>query len=110
MVEKWAVRCGEAAWSPDVRSKRIDGVSKTRQPTVVSGRRMRPPLRWHRHSHSAQRHTKTARGRPSESVNLDAPEIIKAVSELPTAIAQPQAWNPEPVAGKLQRMPSNCRR
>jgi hypothetical protein len=33
------------------------------------------------------------------SVNLAAPEIIKAVSELPRDPRSNQAWNPEPVAG-----------
>ena len=42
--------------------------------------------------------TTTAAADPC-AVNLAAPEIIKAVSELPRDPRSNQAWNPEPLAG-----------
>ena len=47
---------------------------------------------------AARRRTDTAAADPC-AVNLAAPEITKAVSELPRDPRSNQGWNPEPLAG-----------
>ena len=76
-------------------------VSKTPEPTVASkapvtaGPRSAPPL--------APPPPVLAAPTPAAvdpcAINLAAPEIIKAVSELPRDPRSNQAWNPEPLAG-----------
>jgi len=71
--------------------------SKTPEPTVTSpapatARPSSMPLP------SVAAPTATAAADPC-AVNLAAPEIIKAVSELPRDPRSNQAWNPEPLAG-----------
>jgi len=70
--------------------------SKTPEPTVISpaptAARPSSPLP------TVAAPTTTEAADPC-AVNLAAPEIIKAVSELPRDPRSNQAWNPEPVAG-----------
>jgi LppP/LprE lipoprotein len=72
-------------------------VSKTPEPTVVSARpqtaspSLAPPP-------PVVAPSATAAADPC-AVNLAAPEIVKAVSELPRDPRSNQAWNPEPLAG-----------
>jgi len=69
-------------------------VAKTPEPTVTSAAPARPPAR-----------TVIATPSPSAppadpcAVNLGAPEIAKAVSELPRDPRSDQAWSAEPLAG-----------
>ena len=97
---KWAVLIvrGDGRWSPDaVRATRPS--SKTPEPTVTTpapatARRTAavpppPPV---------VAPTTTAAADPC-AVNLAAPEIVTAVSELPRDPRSNQAWNPEPLAG-----------
>jgi hypothetical protein len=70
-------------------------VSKTPEPTVPPPAlaTARPPS-----TRSVPAPTVTAAADPCE-VNLAAPEIAKAVSELPRDPRSNQGWNPEPLAG-----------
>jgi hypothetical protein len=71
-------------------------VSKTPEPTVTSPAPTPRPSSSLKPSLAAP--TPTAAADPC-AVNLAAPEIIKAVSELPRDPRSNQAWNPEPLAG-----------
>jgi hypothetical protein len=92
---KWAVVIG-AAWLILAGCGSGDStVSKTPEPTVTSPApaTARPPS-----APSVPAPTATAATDPCE-VNLAAPEIAKAVSELPRDPRSNQGWNPEPLAG-----------
>jgi hypothetical protein len=72
-------------------------VSKTPEPTITATGQAtaRPPSA---PAPSASAPSATAAADPCD-VNLAAPEITKAVSELPRDPRSNQAWNPEPMAG-----------
>jgi hypothetical protein len=73
-------------------------VSKTPEPTIGSApRATAPPLA---SPPPIATPTTTAAADPC-TVNLTAPEIAKAVSELPRDPRSNQAWNPEPLAGNF---------
>jgi hypothetical protein len=94
---KWAVVVGAAALAVTGCGSSDSTASKTPEPTVTSpapatARPSSMPLP------SLAAPTATAAADPC-AVNLAAPEIIKAVSELPRDPRSNQAWNPEPLAG-----------
>ena len=93
---KWAVVIGAAALVVAGCGSSDSTASKTPEPTVTS-----PAPATARPSSpkpSVAAPTTTAAADPC-AVNLAAPEIIKAVSELPRDPRSNQAWNPEPLAG-----------
>jgi hypothetical protein len=90
-VVKWAVVIGAAAIVVAGCGSSDSTASKTPEPTVTS-----PAPATVRPSIAAP--TATAAADPC-AVSLAAPEIIKAVSELPRDPRSNQAWNPEPLAG-----------
>ena len=93
---KWAVVIGAAALAVAGCGSSDSTASKTPEPTVTS-----PAPATARPSSpkpSVAAPTTTAAADPC-AVNLAAPEIIKAVSELPRDPRSNQAWNPEPLAG-----------
>ena len=80
-----------------MRLGRLDGLQDAGadgHPTAAPTARDR---RWPRRR-PRQRRTTTAAADPC-AVNLAAPEIAKAVSELPRDPRSNQAWSPEPLAG-----------
>jgi hypothetical protein len=93
---KWAVLIAAAGLAVAGCGSSDSTVSKTPQPTVVSAPPATPPP-FASHPPAATP-TTTAETDPC-AVNLAAPEIIKAVSELPRDPRSNQAWNPEPLAG-----------
>jgi len=93
---KWAVLIAAAGLVVAGCGSSDSTVSKTPQPTVVSAPPATPPP-FASHPPAATT-TTTAEADPC-AVNLAAPEIIKAVSELPRDPRSNQAWNPEPLAG-----------
>ena len=94
---KWAVVIGAAALAVAGCGASDSTASKTPEPTVTS-----PAPATARPSSSPRLSvaapTTTAAADPC-AVNLAAPEIIKAVSELSRDPRSNQAWNPEPLAG-----------
>ena len=92
---KWAVMFGAAALTVAGCGSSDSTVSKTPEPTVVSPapETVPPPS-----APSLPPPTATAAPDPCE-VNLAAPEIVRAVSELPRDPRSNQGWNPEPLAG-----------
>jgi LppP/LprE lipoprotein len=94
---KWAVAVGAAALTLSGCGSGDSTVSKTPEPTVTAA----APATAHPPSSrfpSVAAPTSTAAADPC-AVNLAAPEIVKAVSELPRDPRSNQAWNPEPLAG-----------
>jgi hypothetical protein len=96
-VVKWAVVIGATAIAVAGCGSGDSTVSKTPEPTVTSAapattRAPSSPTR------SVPAPTATAAPDPCD-VNLGAPEIAKAVSELPRDPRSNQGWNPEPLAG-----------
>jgi LppP/LprE lipoprotein len=93
---KWAVVIGAAALAVAGCGSSDSTASKTPEPTVTSPvpatARPSSPMP------SITAPTTTEAADPC-AVNLAAPEIIKAVSELPRDPRSNQAWNPEPLAG-----------
>jgi hypothetical protein len=93
---KWTVAIGAAVLVVAGCGSSDSTVSKTPEPAVTS------PAPTARSSSSLKPSvaapTTTAAADPC-AVNLAAPEIIKAVSELPRDPRSNQAWNPEPLAG-----------
>jgi hypothetical protein len=93
---KWAVVIGAAMLAVAGCGSSDSTASKTPEPTVTSPApataRPSSPMP------SIAAPTATAAADPC-AVNLAAPEIIKAVSELPRDPRSNQAWNPEPLAG-----------
>jgi hypothetical protein len=96
-VVKWAVVIGAAALVVAGCGSSDSTASKTPEPTATS-----PAPATARPSSSLKPSiaapNATAAADPC-AVNLAAPEIIKAVSELPRDPRSNQAWNPEPLAG-----------
>jgi hypothetical protein len=92
---KWVVMIGAAALILAGCGSGDSTVSKTPEPTVTSAApaTARPPS-----APSVPAPTVTAAPDPCE-VNLAAPEIARAVSELPRDARSNQGWNPEPLAG-----------
>lgn len=92
---KWAVMFGAAALTVAGCGSSDSTVSKTPEPTAVSPapETVPPPS-----APSLPAPTATAAADPCE-VNLAAPEIVRAVSELPRDPRSNQGWNPEPLAG-----------
>jgi hypothetical protein len=93
---KWTVAIGAAALVVAGCGSSDSTVSKTPEPTVTSPAPTARPSSSLKPSVGAP--TPTAAADPC-AVNLAAPEIIKAVSELPRDPRSNQAWNPEPLAG-----------
>jgi LppP/LprE lipoprotein len=99
-VVKWAVLIAAAVLAVAGCGSSDSTVSKTPEPTVSasspaaakSGPPALPP------PPPVVAPSVTAAADPC-AVNLAAPEIIKAVSELPRDPRSNQAWNPEPLAG-----------
>jgi len=93
---KWAVVICAAAFAVAGCGSSDSTASKTPEPTVSSPgpATARPSSRMP----TVAAPTTTEAGDPC-AVNLAAPEIIKAVSELPRDPRSNQAWNPEPMAG-----------
>jgi hypothetical protein len=93
---KWTVVIGAAALAVAGCGSSDSTASKTPEPTVTSPApataRPSSPMP------SIAGATTTAAADPC-AVNLAAPEIIKAVSELPRDPRSNQAWSPEPLAG-----------
>jgi len=93
---KWAVVIGTATLTVAGCGSGDSTVSKTPEPTVVSHApataKPPPPVT------SSAAPTATAAADPCE-VNLAAPEIAKAVSELPRDPRSTQGWSSEPLAG-----------
>jgi hypothetical protein len=94
---KWAMVIGAAAMVVAGCGSGDSTVSKTPEPTVASAApaTSRAPSA---PATSSAAPTATAAADPCD-VNLAAPEIAKAVSELPRDPRSNQAWNPEPLAG-----------
>lgn len=95
---KWAVLIAAVTATVAGCGSGDSTVSKTPEPTVVSAPpatasppQLPPPP-------PVVAPTSAAAADPC-AVNLAAPEIIKAVSELPRDPRSNQAWNPEPLAG-----------
>jgi hypothetical protein len=96
-VVKWAVLIAVATVAVAGCGASDSTVSKTPEPTVPSvAPATAPPSLPPPPPVIAP--TATAAADPC-AVNLAAPEIIKAVSELPRDPRSDQAWNPEPLAG-----------
>jgi hypothetical protein len=93
---KWAVVIGVAALALAGCGASDSTASKTPEPTVTSPAPATPRPSSPMPSIAAP--TATAPADPC-AANLAAPEIIKAVSELPRDPRSNQAWNPEPLAG-----------
>jgi len=95
-VVKWAVLIAVVALTVAGCGSSDSTVSKTPERTVTSPApataRPSTPVP------SVAAPTTTAAADPC-AVNLAAPEIVKAVSELPRDPRSNQAWNPEPLAG-----------
>jgi hypothetical protein len=92
---KWAVMFGAAALVVAGCGSSDSTASKTPEPTAASpapSTALPPP------APSLPAPTATAAPDPCE-VNLAAPEIVRAVSELPRDPRSNQGWNPEPLAG-----------
>jgi LppP/LprE lipoprotein len=97
---KWAVIIGAAALTVAGCGSGDSTVSKTPEPTVPPAAlaTARPPSAPSVPAPSVPTPAATAAPDPCE-VNLAAPEIAKAVSELPRDPRSNQGWNPEPLAG-----------
>jgi LppP/LprE lipoprotein len=94
---KWAVVIGAAMLALAGCGSSDSTASKTPEPTVTSpapatARPSSMPL-------PSLAGPSTTEAADPCAVNLAAPEIIKAVSELPRDPRSNQAWNPEPMAG-----------
>jgi LppP/LprE lipoprotein len=94
-VVKWAVLIAVTALAIAGCGSGDSTVSKTPEPTVASAPKVTAPPSA---SPPLATPTTTAAADPC-AVNLAAPEIVKAVSELPRDPRSNQAWNPEPLAG-----------
>jgi hypothetical protein len=98
LVVKWAVLIAAATLTIAGCGSGDSTVSKTPEPTIASAPQatappLAPPI-------PVATPTTTAAADPC-AVNLAAPEIVKAVSELPRDPRSNQAWNPEPLAGNF---------
>jgi LppP/LprE lipoprotein len=91
---KWAVMIGLAILAIAGCGSSDSTVSKTPGPSVTSATAAPPsPV-----IASGPASTPTAEADPC-AVNLAAPEIVRAVTELPRDPRSNQGWNPEPLAG-----------
>jgi LppP/LprE lipoprotein len=95
-VVKWAVVIGAAALALAGCGSSDSTVSKTPEPTATSPAPVTATARPSAPAPVAP--TPTAEADPCD-VNLAAPEIVKAVSDLPRDPRSNQAWSPEPLAG-----------
>jgi LppP/LprE lipoprotein len=99
-IVKWAVLIAVATLTVAGCGSSDSTVSKTPEPTVLATTpataQTAPPSLPPPPPFVAP--TATAAADPC-AVNLAAPEIVKAVSELPRDPRSNQAWNPEPLAG-----------
>jgi LppP/LprE lipoprotein len=91
---KWAIFIGAGAVLIAGCGASDSTVSKTPEPSVTAA----APVTAQPSAPSQAPPTATAATDPCE-VNLAAPEITKAVSELPRDPRSNQGWNPEPLAG-----------
>lgn len=95
-VVKWAVLVVAATVTVAGCGSSDSTVSKTPQPTVrLAAPAPAPPLV----SPPLATPTATTAAADPCAVNLAAPEIVRAVSELPRDPRSNQPWNPEPLAG-----------
>jgi hypothetical protein len=93
---KWAVLVVAATVTVAGCGSSDSTVSKTPQPTVrLAAPAPAPPLV----SPPLATPTATTAATDPCAVNLAAPEIVRAVSELPRDPRSNQPWNPEPLAG-----------
>ncbi|MBW8710258.1 MAG: LppP/LprE family lipoprotein [Mycobacterium sp.] len=93
---KWAVLVVAATVTVAGCGSSDSTVSKTPQPTVrLAAPAPAPPLV----SPPLATPTATTAAADPCAVNLAAPEIVRAVSELPRDPRSNQPWNPEPLAG-----------
>jgi len=95
-VVKWAVVIGSAALALAGCGSGDSTVSKTPEPTATSPAPVTATARPSAPAPVAP--TPTAEADPCD-VNLAAPEIVKAVSDLPRDPRSNHAWSPEPLAG-----------
>jgi hypothetical protein len=93
---KWAVLIAAAALTAAGCGSSDSTVSKTPEPTIASAPPATAPAL--ASPPPVATPTTTAAADPC-AVNLAAPEIVKAVSDLPRDSRSNQAWNPEPLAG-----------
>jgi hypothetical protein len=95
---KWAILIAAATLTVGGCGSSDSTVSKTPEPTIASAPwASAPPLAL---PPPIATTTTTAAADPC-TLNLAAPEIAKAVSELPRDPRSNQAWNPEPLAGNF---------
>jgi hypothetical protein len=93
---KWAVLVVATTFTVAGCGSSDSTVSKTPQPTVrLAAPAPAPPLV----SPPLATPTATTAATDPCAVNLAAPEIVRAVSELPRDPRSNQPWNPEPLAG-----------
>ncbi len=95
-VVKWAVVIAAAALALAGCGSSDSTVSKTPEPTATSPVPVTATARPSAPAPVVP--TPTAEADPCD-VNLAAPEIVKAVSDLPRDPRSNQAWSPEPLAG-----------
>jgi LppP/LprE lipoprotein len=95
---KWAVLIAAATVTVAGCGSGDSTVSKTPEPTVSSAAPAPAPPSLAAPPPPVIAPTTTAAVDPC-AVSLAAPEIVKAVSELPRDPRSNQAWNPEPLAG-----------
>jgi hypothetical protein len=95
-VVKWAVLIAAATLTVAGCGSSDSTVSKTPEPTIASAPQATAPPAGSLPSVATP--TTTTAPDPC-AINLAAPEIAKAVSELPRDPRSNQAWNPEPLAG-----------
>jgi len=95
---KWAILIAAATITAAGCGSSDSTVSKTPEPTVPSAIAQTAPPSVAPAPPPVVVPTTTTAADPC-AVNLAAPEIVKAVSELPRDPRSNQAWNPEPLAG-----------
>ena len=95
---KWAILIAAAAITAAGCGSSDSTVSKTPEPTVPSAIAQTAPPSVAPAPPPVVVPTTTTAADPC-AVDLAAPEIVKAVSELPRDPRSKQAWNPEPLAG-----------
>ena len=98
---KWAILIAAATITVAGCGSSDSTVSKTPEPTVPSATAQTAPPSVAPAPPPVVVPTTTTAADPC-AVNLAAPEIVKAVSELPRDPRSNQAWNPEPLAGKAE--------
>ena len=97
-VVKWAVASAAGGRRRGAHRLRFERLDRVQDPGADRGTCACPATALpHRPRH--QRNADHAGPADPCAVNLAAPEIVKAVSELPRDPRSNQAWNPEPLAG-----------